>query len=35
MADENNQQRPEINKAINVTQPRSNPAANLDASRVV
>ena len=34
MADENNQQRPEINKSINVTQPRSNPSANLDASRV-
>ncbi len=34
MADENNQQKPEINKSINVTQPRSNPSANLDASRV-
>ena len=34
MADENNQNRPEINRTIDVTKPRSNPSANLDASRV-
>ena len=34
MADENNENKPIVNKSIDVTKPRSNPAANLDASRV-
>ena len=35
MADEENRsQQPQPNKSIDVTKPRSNPAANLDASRV-
>ncbi len=34
MADENNENKPIVNKSIDVTKPRSNPSANLDASRV-